>query len=306
MLIDFAFRFHTEPYAGSWTWFEAAIVRGLGGDDFVGDPDSIARSRIQGSSVLPPTRDTHHRGSTPEPYQVPNTSNGSRVWMLQRNLRAHGAEALHEIVWTDVDDEDTKEDTNEALDRFGRGSGYGFVRSLEPGDRIAVYARAQVNIAFHESLAIDASDQIPFRSIPSTLDGLITYKKSRYRYSTLRSKSPSPMQIINRTHSLLPSAGGVKKSIVHNLGEVVCSCFSRRCSHFGCYSVFALLRVSQACRSRPCGTWIQGEWSVPRYLVASRIRAPRLTWDEPFIRTVHHPKSLVALARRSATGLRER
>lgn len=186
--IRLTLHFHdTEPYAGSWTWFEAAIIRGLGGDDFVNDTDSIARNRIQGSTVLPPRRDTAHdelkSNSTTGAIQVPHPFNGSRVWMLQRNLRANREETLHEIVWTDGDDEETKEDTNEVLDRSGRGLGYGFVRSLEPGDRIAVYVRAQVIIALSESCVIHhlTRFRLPYRS---TLGGSTMFETSKYRYFT--------------------------------------------------------------------------------------------------------------------------
>jgi hypothetical protein len=134
-----------DPYAGSWTWFEAAIIRGLGGEDFVNEPDAVAR-QIQGSSVLPPA--SNAPSDTPDaslgPLQVLHPFNRTRVWMLQRNLRANREEALHEVAWTNADDDSAKKDTNEVLDKSGTGTGYGFVRSLEPGDRIAVYARAQV------------------------------------------------------------------------------------------------------------------------------------------------------------------
>jgi hypothetical protein len=79
---------------------------------------------------------------------VPNPwRTGSKVWHLQRNVRASPQEALHEITWTDRDDPEKKEETTEALHTTGTGWGYGFVRELTPGDRIAIYARAQVSIS---------------------------------------------------------------------------------------------------------------------------------------------------------------
>ncbi|KAJ2933876.1 hypothetical protein H1R20_g3216, partial [Candolleomyces eurysporus] len=128
----------TEPYAGSWTWFEAAIIRGLKGDG-IDNPDEVAR-RIQ----APSTRDTSDNANLEDAFQVPNPwCSGSKVWHLQSNVRASSQETLHEIVWTDQDDPEKKEETVEALERTGAGWGYGFVRELTPGDRIAIYARAQ-------------------------------------------------------------------------------------------------------------------------------------------------------------------
>ncbi|KAF6760630.1 hypothetical protein DFP72DRAFT_76792 [Ephemerocybe angulata] len=132
----------TGTYPGSWTWFEAAIFRGL--DAFIEDADRTAR-RVKGSEM--PPRSPSDSSETQPPIegavQIEHPCNGSNLWMLQRNRRANRGEAQHEITWTSIDDVETKEDTDEALDRSGSGGGYGFVCSLQPGDRIAVYARAQ-------------------------------------------------------------------------------------------------------------------------------------------------------------------
>ena len=104
--------------------------------------------RIQDSS----TRDANasDEANTEGAFQVPNPwRTGSKVWHLQRNVRALPQETLHEITWTDRDDPERKEETTEALHATGTGWGYGFVRELTPGDRIAIYARAQVSIKFN-------------------------------------------------------------------------------------------------------------------------------------------------------------
>lgn len=138
---------------GSWTWFEAAIVRGLGGDDIINAPDEAARA-IEGSSHPAQNSVSTTASSLPSdvkaPHQVRNPVDGSRVWMLQRNRRANPFEALHEIIWrkiTAITESDI--DMNEALDKTGAGTGVGFVDQLQPGDRIAIYARAQVMVLPH-------------------------------------------------------------------------------------------------------------------------------------------------------------
>ncbi|KIJ91402.1 hypothetical protein K443DRAFT_686062 [Laccaria amethystina LaAM-08-1] len=106
-------------YEGSWTWFEAAICRGEEQPFLVHRPDFS-------SSSVPTTR----RGDL-----NPDTS---KVWHLQSNIRASANEALHEVVWTDVDDSKLN-----AWKETGSGDGRGFVRLLQPGDKIAVIARAR-------------------------------------------------------------------------------------------------------------------------------------------------------------------
>jgi hypothetical protein len=77
---------------------------------------------------------------------VPTTRRGdlnpdtSKVWHLQSNIRASANEALHEVVWTDVDDSKLN-----AWKETGSGDGRGFVRLLQPGDKIAVIARARAS-----------------------------------------------------------------------------------------------------------------------------------------------------------------
>ena len=64
----------------------------------------------------------------------------SKVWHLQSNIRASENEALHEVVWTDLDDAKVN-----SWEETGSGDGRGFVRLLQPGDKIAVIARARAS-----------------------------------------------------------------------------------------------------------------------------------------------------------------
>ena len=63
-----------------------------------------------------------------------------KVWHLQSNIRASAKEALHKVVWTDMDDLKV----NSQIET-GSGDGRGFVRLLRPGDKIAVIARARAS-----------------------------------------------------------------------------------------------------------------------------------------------------------------
>ncbi|RXW14317.1 hypothetical protein EST38_g11534 [Candolleomyces aberdarensis] len=131
-----------EPYSGAKTWFQAAIIRGLGGGE-IDRPDKVARA-IQGSSTQNTSANASENTALDGAFQVPNPwRSGSKVWHLQRNLRAWWEEALHEITWTDQDDPEKKDDVKQVLDETGTGLGYGFVRQLAPGDRIAIYVRAR-------------------------------------------------------------------------------------------------------------------------------------------------------------------
>ena len=117
------------------------------GDDGIDNPDEVAH-RIQDAS----TRNTSDKAGPEDAFQVPNPwRSGSKVWHLQRNVRASSQETLHEITWTDEDDPEKKENTKQVLKDTGTGWGYGFVRQLKPGDRIAIYARARVSIEYEYS-----------------------------------------------------------------------------------------------------------------------------------------------------------
>ena len=133
-------------YEGSYTWFEAVIVR----DSIVHvlrsepgpDNDYIESSMIQEA--------LHRRYFDPEvdsgviTIKTPDDDN-SDTWNIQRNERANGKFQLHTVVWTD---EEEAEDESILMNETGRGLGRGFVRSLKKEDRIAVLARAKVSWPF--------------------------------------------------------------------------------------------------------------------------------------------------------------
>jgi len=137
----------TGSYEGSWTWFEAAIVR-----DFVQDVSDQRLVKVdnrilqgleaQGEDVYSPLTTVKN----------PHCDSGADRWHVQSNIRAHCEAVRHTILWTDkiVDDIDEQALYTET----GSKSGRGFIGSLEMGDRIAVIARAKVGFLAFRPITI--------------------------------------------------------------------------------------------------------------------------------------------------------
>jgi len=123
-------------YMGSWTWFEAGIIRYLKGDD---DHEDEGVCNIQQVNELIKSQGSV---SGPDVTMVKNPEKDSYTWHIQRNVRASREETVHEVVWTDSDPDD-EVDEREFMDMTGAGRGKGFVRLLEPQHRIAVIAQAK-------------------------------------------------------------------------------------------------------------------------------------------------------------------
>ncbi|CAA7270490.1 unnamed protein product [Cyclocybe aegerita] len=122
------------PYAASWTWFEAAIVR----DSAYSNSNPETNSEIK--RFLENT-DRSTRSPSIQTARNPQSTYDPDVWVIQRNVRASKGHTTHDILWTaeNVDDVETRE----SLDDTGAGRGAGFVSSLEMGDRLAIIARAR-------------------------------------------------------------------------------------------------------------------------------------------------------------------
>ncbi|KAH6905061.1 hypothetical protein BKA70DRAFT_1108445, partial [Coprinopsis sp. MPI-PUGE-AT-0042] len=118
----------TGRFEGSWTWFEASIIRG-----------EIHRL-LEGASE-------NAKSGPGVPFRVPNPSNGEKVWHLQSNVRASPSHAeMHEVVWDLTQDASLTSPSligqSDLLKTKG-WPGSRFRRRVQPGDRIAVFARAQ-------------------------------------------------------------------------------------------------------------------------------------------------------------------
>lgn len=94
-----------------------------------------------------------------------------RTWTVQHNLVAVAQLREHVVEWWDDDDnkfsndkkdnKDTEKDNdkdndmdNDKDDETGKGSGKGFVRTLRPGDRVGVLARAMVCLSLLSHLFV--------------------------------------------------------------------------------------------------------------------------------------------------------
>ncbi|KAF5365277.1 hypothetical protein D9758_005350 [Tetrapyrgos nigripes] len=121
---------HQGTYDGSWTWFEALILR----------PSSPLHRQLVGNDVTEPftlksdhlsAMDAEQNGTPPQPKR----------WHIQTNVTASRATKEHKVIWT----EEEKPVSEQRYDMFkGRvRRGHEVVRELEPGDRLAVLARAK-------------------------------------------------------------------------------------------------------------------------------------------------------------------
>ena len=117
-------------YRGSWTWFEACILRQQ-------RPDAAARPR-RPSAILQhdPAYAWDFDGWGVAWHNAPLERERKVTWRLQTNVCASGHVREHEIVWSRHEKEPVAE---------GSGDGAGFVAALRPGDYIGVWAKAQAS-----------------------------------------------------------------------------------------------------------------------------------------------------------------
>jgi len=135
----------TGAYEGSYTWFEAVIVREIMYKQRTTGP-SYAQVEIEWIRQALNFRADYKKYPHCEVVTVktPNDQN-SDTWNIQRNKRAATITPkrtfeLHTVVWTAGEE---AADESILMDKTGRGSGRGFVSSLMNDDRIAVMARAK-------------------------------------------------------------------------------------------------------------------------------------------------------------------
>jgi len=131
-------------YGGSWTWFDAFIIR---------DADKSE------SEVISGLRFTRSRREHVQ-FVAQNTASGTgeevQAWEIQRNVRAFGGRSvMHKVTWTlengdalwesDWDRQPSAADVGR-WDMKGHGGGVGFLSSLRNDDRIAIVANARVSL----------------------------------------------------------------------------------------------------------------------------------------------------------------
>lgn len=163
---------HPGPYAGSWTWFDAEIWRPVdSGNDqnglqLVGSPTTSA-AQIK-PMMASPTEEMlvaagYHRVDPPSVADVQS----DYAWLVQRNLRAVETPQSYTVAWSDENlvyrNAQPYQTTGlprlvegatevSIADVYGCGNGVGFVRALQPGDRVVVIARAKVSHLFSQAV----------------------------------------------------------------------------------------------------------------------------------------------------------
>lgn len=193
------------PYDGSYTWFEAVIVRQLQLGTSVNAEEqarliieALERRRHRESNEQDATGETICQTlqlSVPRPWlfgfiqkteptpcnliTVKNFHDGSDMWTIQTNPRAEFNASQHEVVWSKNDASVSAEDEERGHSLTGRKSGGGFIAALQPGDRVAVLARAQVRLP---CFLLVAQSQ---KRICSIHNGQILSRLSRCKYILL-------------------------------------------------------------------------------------------------------------------------
>ena len=138
-------------YEGSYTWFEAVIVRNFVPQVLSWDSDPASNADLE-TIRIHQALDKEYPHPQVITVKVPDDENSVDTWNIQRNERANKEFQLHTVVWTEEEEEEEEEAVDESVlvlrPETGRGLGRGFVRSLMKEDRIAVMARAQVSLVF--------------------------------------------------------------------------------------------------------------------------------------------------------------
>ncbi|OSD08373.1 hypothetical protein PYCCODRAFT_1462613 [Trametes coccinea BRFM310] len=133
-------------FRGAYSWYEACIIRPLptadnaptsAEDGPAADIDGLAQWFAAARKYCAPKDarpDLEAIGYT----LVPNGRTDAFVWLVQRNRVAVKQFAHYRVEWAagqHVDSADAEEN--------GRGTGEGFLETLQPGDRLAMWMRAQ-------------------------------------------------------------------------------------------------------------------------------------------------------------------
>ncbi|OCK85117.1 hypothetical protein K432DRAFT_67438 [Lepidopterella palustris CBS 459.81] len=119
-------------YSGSYTWFEACILRPL-------PTTSTSTSTSRPALTLPYTFNPYPTAVCLRPvgFDLVHCSASSRetavMWHIQSNVCASSEEKVHEVEW--------RRGAVQEIEP-GKGIGKDFVEKLRPGDRVGVWARA--------------------------------------------------------------------------------------------------------------------------------------------------------------------
>lgn len=134
-------------YRGSYTWFEACILRPVPYPSGSGSTsDSLGPAEVFLQEIEDGPLDWSFEDNDSDSLGTGFTLvevDGRKRWHIQRNVHVSLELKDHEVVWTERDGGPARNEL-EVNDDTGTGNGWGFVRALRAGDRIAVLARALV------------------------------------------------------------------------------------------------------------------------------------------------------------------
>ncbi|PPQ67204.1 hypothetical protein CVT24_011275 [Panaeolus cyanescens] len=147
-------------YEGSWTWFEARIVRALPekleAEGITSPEPYLVRDLDMGTKNWSETIKNPYATKDGTGSKDPQVINGTGdTWTIRRNLRANNKFRKRVVVWSWDDELEANEERK--LNGQGIGQGAGFVEALGKDDRIAVMARARYPgwMNFVESVTIE-------------------------------------------------------------------------------------------------------------------------------------------------------
>ena len=131
-------------YHNSHTWFEASILRpvSIPSDPAIEDVHSDGKMRL---CPIPPT--SHQWFLQKEHQFIPTPDGRGIVWHVHNNVTAQEDPSERRVKWRAGERLELGED-KESM-RIGMGDGEGFVQSLRSGDRVALWARAEVRFRAH-------------------------------------------------------------------------------------------------------------------------------------------------------------
>ncbi|OJD13501.1 hypothetical protein AJ78_06048 [Emergomyces pasteurianus Ep9510] len=126
-------------YNHSFSWLEVTILRRASHSEFgVEPPPNIDLD--PGDNYTTPANYSEAYRQFGWDFATDDKGN-MLIWLVQKNRVAKGESLTHEIVWR-CENHDGEGQYAEFEEATGSGSGEGFVRALQPGDVIFLWARA--------------------------------------------------------------------------------------------------------------------------------------------------------------------
>ena len=126
-------------YSPAWSWYEACIFRRMDTGSVDVQDAAIDWEQIQDGDYR--TSEDAEKELASGGWQMIRNGDGQCVWRVQSNCVARRDYETFTVTWTSKVVEDELE--AEARAKHGTGDGRGFVKALQPGDRVGLWMRAQ-------------------------------------------------------------------------------------------------------------------------------------------------------------------